>query len=218
MLDQYVEIWRMRSPGPVANILELGIFDGGSIAFWHEILKPTKHVALDIRPWGDSDYFRHYVDSRGLHNRIKTYWNTDQADREALLRIVNFEFATPLDLVIDDASHMYEATRSSFETLFPLLRPGGLYLIEDWSWCCWPNLPQDFPLPRGTELPPLIFQLVEAVGSHERFIVGETPLEHIVPLIASLTVFADIVVVERGGAGIEKVANFSLETLITHRP
>jgi hypothetical protein len=41
---------------------------------------------------------------------------------------------TPVDLVIDDASHLYDESRASFETLFPLLHPGGLYIIEDWRW------------------------------------------------------------------------------------
>jgi hypothetical protein len=35
---------------------------------------------------------------------------------------------------VDDASHFYEQTKTTFETVFPMLRPGGIYLIEDWSW------------------------------------------------------------------------------------
>ena len=38
-----------------------------------------------------------------------------------------------LDLVVDDASHLYEPSRASFEVLFPRLRRGGIYVIEDWS-------------------------------------------------------------------------------------
>jgi hypothetical protein len=37
-----------------------------------------------------------------------------------------------IDLVIDDASHEYAATKVLFETVFPFVRPGGAYLIEDW--------------------------------------------------------------------------------------
>jgi hypothetical protein len=53
---------------------------------------------------------------------------------------VAHEFSAPLDLVIDDASHIYGPTKASFQALFPLLRPGGLYLIEDWAWAHWPRL------------------------------------------------------------------------------
>jgi hypothetical protein len=35
--------------------------------------------------------------------------------------------------VIDDASHLIAPTRVSFNLLFPRLRPGGVFVIEDWS-------------------------------------------------------------------------------------
>jgi hypothetical protein len=44
-----------------------------------------------------------------------------------------------LDLVVDDCSHKYEQTKASFNVLFPRLRPGGLYLIEDWGSAHWPG-------------------------------------------------------------------------------
>src|SRR5207237_6125856 len=87
---------------------------------------------------------RQYAASRNLEDRIKTYWETSQADPGKLKQIVGTDFSGPLDLVIDDASHLYKFTKSSFETLFPLIRPGGLYIIEDWSWACWSGLPAAF--------------------------------------------------------------------------
>jgi len=51
-----------------------------------------------------------------------------------LKQIVLGELADEVDLVVDDACHAYEETKASFEFLFPLLQPGGIYLIEDWSW------------------------------------------------------------------------------------
>jgi hypothetical protein len=38
-----------------------------------------------------------------------------------------------LDLVVDDASHLLAPSTATFEMLFPRLRPGGLFLLEDWS-------------------------------------------------------------------------------------
>jgi hypothetical protein len=36
-----------------------------------------------------------------------------------------------LDIVIDDGSHIASHQRKSFETLFPLLDPEGIYIVED---------------------------------------------------------------------------------------
>jgi hypothetical protein len=217
ILDQYAAVLS-RFVLPTRYLLELGIYDGGSIAFWFEHLRPGRYVALDKRPWSDSPYFSHYVESRGLSGQIKTYWETDQGDREALRRIVASEFDGPLDIVLDDASHQYEPTKASFETLFPLLRPGGLYVIEDWSWGCWPTLPDKFPIPKGSELPRLVCEIMEAAGSMSRFIVGSGPLSTLCPLIASVTVTADLVLVERGPAEVGKAVDFSLDRSITRRP
>jgi len=65
---------------------------------------------------------------------VRLYWQTSQSDRGALRQLISTECPEGLDLVIDDASHMYHPTRISFETVFPFLRPGGWYVIEDWPW------------------------------------------------------------------------------------
>ena len=46
LVDQY-ERWFSAADRPRKNILELGIWDGGSTALWFECLRPTKHVAID---------------------------------------------------------------------------------------------------------------------------------------------------------------------------
>jgi hypothetical protein len=48
--------------------------------------------------------------------------------------IVDQEFDGPLDLIIDDSSHLMPQSRESFCALFPKLRPGGAYIVEDWSF------------------------------------------------------------------------------------
>ena len=71
-----------------------------------------------------------------------------------LRQIILRELADELDLVVDDASHTYEETKASFEFLFPLLRPGGIYVIEDWSWAHHPNYQSpDAPFSKATLCP-----------------------------------------------------------------
>src|SRR3954454_4686448 len=117
-----------------ANMVELGIMDGGSVALAALAANPAKLVALELdeeRVAALDDL----LERLALTERIRPYYGVDQADRARLRAIIEDEFGDQkLDLVVDDASHRLDETRASFETLFPRLRPGGLYLIEDWNW------------------------------------------------------------------------------------
>ncbi len=116
-----------------ARIVELGIAEGGSLALLALLTQPTKLVGLDLEP-DPVSALADFITARGLGDRITTHHGVDQADREAVGQIVAAEMGGhPIDLVIDDASHQLDATRTSFETLFPRLRPGGLYVVEDWN-------------------------------------------------------------------------------------
>ena len=75
------------------------------------------------------------MDRRGLSEVAHQHYGLNQADRPRLAEVVEEEFGgEPLDLVIDDASHLYEESRATFEVLYPHLRPGGAYVLEDWRW------------------------------------------------------------------------------------
>jgi hypothetical protein len=124
-------------------------------------------------------------------------------DSGRLINPVAVNFNSLLDLVIDDASHLYEPTRASFECLFPLLPPGGLYIIEDWAWAHWPEF--HARMSKETPLTGLVFELVEATGSSTT-------------LARSLTIYEGFVVVERGEADLPKDGAFRLEHHICRRP
>jgi SAM-dependent methyltransferase len=206
LVDQYARFLATRPEFQPRNVFELGLWDGGSVAFWFECFQPHKHVGIDFSARGDSAYFRRYVESRGLAGRIATHWSVDQADGERLRAIARQEFDGPLDLVIDDASHLYGPTRASFEALFPLLRPGGLYLIEDWAWAHWKEFQApSHPWSGETPLTRLIFELVAAAGSSTE-------------LIASMAVFQGFVAIERGGAELDARGGFRLARWIANRP
>lgn len=65
---------------------------------------------------------------------IKTFLKVDQSDAIAMKNIIETSCGGQLDLVIDDASHMYHHSKNTFEASFPYLRPGGVYVLEDWAW------------------------------------------------------------------------------------
>jgi hypothetical protein len=120
---------------PVDRMVDVGVYKGGSVVLFHKLFEPQKLVAIELqttplRPL--DDYVARYPDA------ILVERGVNQADFASVDRICEAQFGNqPLDLVVDDASHFYSETRATFRTLFPRLREGGLYIIEDWSWAHW---------------------------------------------------------------------------------
>lgn len=129
IIDLYVELCPAFQHG---RIVELGIAAGGSTALLALLTQPTTLVACDVaHPVPALEAF---IEKQGLGATVRTFYGVDQGDAAQLEEIVGREFGEhELDLVIDDASHVWDKTVSSFEVLYPRLRPGGLFVIEDWS-------------------------------------------------------------------------------------
>lgn len=73
----------------------------------------------------------HIVDIEHKVNTVEgvTLWRGSQADSK-FLRQVHARTGN-YDVVIDDASHVSSLTIASFKILWPMLKPGGLYVVED---------------------------------------------------------------------------------------
>ena len=123
----------------VRAVIDVGVYKGGSVVFLNEVFHPQKLVAIERNPVDVPPLTRYCSDPMRI-DRLRIFLGVDQADQAALDRICRHEFGDqPLDLVVDDASHFFEETRSTFRALFPRLRPGGIYIIEDWAWAHWPG-------------------------------------------------------------------------------
>lgn len=130
LLQSYIGLWDDLGP---RRVVEIGIHLGGSTAMLCELgVERLVSVELsDVRV----EALDRYIAERGVHDVVHPWYGVNQADRGRLAQIVTDEFgAEPLDLVVDDASHLYDESVASFEVLFPRLRPGGIYLLEDWRW------------------------------------------------------------------------------------
>jgi Methyltransferase domain len=195
---QYASFWAERPAFHARRVFELGVWKGGSVAFWAEALKPERLVAVDRLPGSESPAFDDYLSAHA--SRLEVKWGVDQEDREQVRAIAEAEFPEPLDLVIDDASHLYGPTRASFESLFPRLRPGGLYMVEDWAWAHW----AEFQGPRSAfarqiPLTRLVEEFVAAIGTGD--------------VVRSLSIRHGFVVVERGEKPLPEP--FSLDAIIS---
>ncbi len=130
-----VDCYREMCAGPWKHgtIFELGIAEGGSTALLALLAEPTKLIAVDLESQ-ELSALSEFIERHELADVVRPYYGVDQSDRARLAGIVASETrGGSLDVVIDDCSHQFEETRSSFESLFPHLRPGGMYVIEDWN-------------------------------------------------------------------------------------
>lgn len=200
MVDQY-ERFLSQVPFVPDTVLELGIWDGGSVAFWTDLLAPRLYLAVDKDTRGDSAYFRRYVEENRLEAVIDCRWGVDQGDHETLWSLLADHDLPLVDLVIDDASHSYGPTLASFSCLFPRVRPGGYYIIEDWSWPYRePYRRKDHPWALRPTLLPIVDAVMAAVGS-----AGGA--------ITEVMVFPDFVAIQRGPKRL--APRFDLTTEIT---
>ncbi len=117
-----------RYRGTQFRMLEIGVFGGGSLDMWREYFGPKAAIwGIDVNPACAA------LDTPETPVRIGS-----QADSKFLKSVVS-EMGG-LDIVLDDGSHIGRHQWESFETLFPLLSDGGLYVIEDshtsywWQW------------------------------------------------------------------------------------
>lgn len=99
------------------NLIEMGVQNGGSLPIWEAFFSKAVIVGIDI-----NEKSKRYATQRSIVEI------GSQADPQFLARVAGAHSPT---IVVDDGSHRADYTIFSFETLFPLLRPGGCYVIED---------------------------------------------------------------------------------------
>ncbi len=135
---RYTELYQMLFlpyRGRAIDFLEMGLQIGGpehgrdadrkttdlpSVRMWLDYF-PKAHIhGLDV---SDFSWF--------AHDRFTFH----RCDMDARANIAAAAAAMPaFDIVIDDASHASHHQQFAFLELFPRLKPGGLYVIEDLRW------------------------------------------------------------------------------------
>jgi predicted O-methyltransferase YrrM len=183
MIEQYLDLLPEFAGG---RLVELGIALGGSVAFFAHLAEPKQLLAVDIEPEPIAA-LAEFIESHGYADTVHVAFGVDQGDRPKLEALVSQYFGDdPLDLVIDDASHVLAPSRTSFEVLFPRLRPGGLFVIEDWSHGHhWERALRDEYSPEvlavdGTKMPDLsrlLLELTLAVG-YAPDVVSDVRIRH----------------------------------------
>ena len=103
----------------VLAVMEIGVAEGASIRAWHEIFPNALIVGFDHGPSPTCP--------RG--ERLEIHQGS-QRDRRAIL---NAAGERDFDLIIDDASHILADQLCCLFWLWPLLKSGGYYVVEEFD-------------------------------------------------------------------------------------
>jgi glycosyltransferase involved in cell wall biosynthesis len=112
--------------GHEITLLEVGIGAGPSLRMWYSYFPKAKIIGLDIGDHADKN-----------NDRVMTFV-ADQSNRSDLRRAMQ-SIDCQLDVIIDDGGHYMNQQQISLGFLFPWLKSGGLYIIEDLHTSYWPS-------------------------------------------------------------------------------
>jgi hypothetical protein len=116
-----------RFRGKSICLVEFGVSQGGSLQMWREYFGPQATIyGIDINP--NCKQF----EGNGVHIVIG-----DQEDRAFLRSLA--QTLPPVDILIDDGGHTMRQQIHTFEELFPVVQPHGVYLVEDLHTSYWAN-------------------------------------------------------------------------------
>lgn len=101
------------------TMLEIGVQSGASIRMWADFFPNAKLVGIDIDPRC----------AQFATKRIQII--TGSQDNPEIAAFLAGEYAGGLDIVIDDGSHVGQHQRASLNLYFPLVKAGGMYIVED---------------------------------------------------------------------------------------
>jgi len=105
------------------DVLEIGVYGGGSIAAWDDYYAQARVTGMDI------DLGNVRVAGLALRPRVNLV-RVNAADRESVERIIGLP--RPIyDVVVDDGSHQPEHQYRSLAIFGHYLKNDGIYIIED---------------------------------------------------------------------------------------
>lgn len=98
---------------------------GHSLRMWKRYFPFGRITSIDIH------------DKSALQERRIRIYRGSQVDEEFMCEVDRKE--GPFDLIVDDGSHINEHVIETFRIMFPKLKDGGIYVVEDMQTSYWPE-------------------------------------------------------------------------------
>lgn len=171
------------------KVMEIGIFDGASLRLWLDYFANAQVFGLDSGLYGT-------LGKWPASPRCHPY-KGDQGNRGQLASML-VDTGGDFDLILDDGSHTMKDQQVSLACLFPAVRPGGFYVIEDLhtsflTECCVRDMAgREIRYPTGASAHPTTFELVQSLKAKlptMSLFMGEEEWRYIVEHTAEVIVY-----------------------------
>tara|TARA_R110000851_G_scaffold19832_10_gene60554 strand:+ start:3339 stop:4070 length:732 start_codon:yes stop_codon:yes gene_type:complete len=120
----YYSLWFEPIRYDELKILEIGVYTGASIRMWERYFPNSKIYGVDNGTICSKETMNKLKSDRVITEYI------DQSSRESLQEFIDTH-GGEFDIILDDGFHYQEHQQVSWGFLFPHLKKGGLYIIED---------------------------------------------------------------------------------------
>ena len=119
------EFWFRHYVGKPVVILEIGVYQGGSLKMWRDYFgEQAKIFAIDINP-----------DCKQFETENTKIFIGSQEDRDFLTKVKSQ--IPQVDILMDDGGHSMNQQIVSFQELYGHIKSDGLYLCEDLHTSYW---------------------------------------------------------------------------------
>ena len=116
---------KIRESGKPVTMLEIGVFKGGSCELWKKYLPQSSIIhGIDINPECAKIPFSENI----------VFHLGSASDRVFMEKTF---CSTEFDIILDDGSHRCDDVIKTFEIMFPKLKRGGTYIVEDLCTSYW---------------------------------------------------------------------------------
>ncbi len=105
----------------VRLMMEVGVADGSCLLAWREVFPNATIVGMDI----------HHSD-RAHGERIEFHLG----DQRSWVDCERAAAGRQFDVIVEDAVHRLDHTLLTLFWLWPHVRPGGIYVVEEWENVC----------------------------------------------------------------------------------
>lgn len=106
----------------ILNILEVGVSMGQSLQVWHEYFPNATVFGLDVHQP------QNVIDNLAVLSRVR-YLKANGYDSKAVSSLDLIK--NSMDIIIEDGTHRIKDQQRAISVLWPYLKPGGYFIIED---------------------------------------------------------------------------------------